>query len=202
MTVRYPLLTLAGLLVGGLTATSASATDFGISFHYSSYAPACYGSQYYASYCPSYYPQSYVYYADYCEPLLYAGCSTPRVIVYSGCYPTTYRTTYTRSRYYTRPVRRAHTSICYRSGHYGYDYGTRKVCDHHYRTGSTYRRDCGRSRPSWGAYTSRDSGLRYRSSDSFSRLRSSLYSHRDRHARHQSSRYRYHRTPGSWKIRR
>ncbi len=202
MTMRYPLLTLAGLLVGGLTATPASAADFGISFHYSSYAPACSSSQYYGSYYPSYYPQSCIYYTDRCEPLVYAGCSTPRVIVYDDCYPTTYRTTYTRSRYYTNPVRRAHPSICYRSGHYGHDYGTPKVYDHHYRTGSTYRHDYGRSHPTRRVYTSRYGGLRYRSSDSYSRPRSLLYPYRDRHSRYQGSRYRLQRTPGSRKIRR
>ena len=202
MTARFSLLTLAGLLVGGLTAIPAAAADFGISFHYSSYAPACYSSQYYGSYYPSYYPQRYVYYEDYCEPIVYAGCSTPRVIVHSDCYPTTYRTTYTRSRYYTRPVRRAHSSICYRSGRYGHDYGTRRVYDHHYRRGSTSRHHYAKSRPSRRVYTSRYGGLRYRSSDSYSRLRSSLHPYRDRHARYRSSRYRYHRTPGSRRIRR
>ena len=198
MTARYPLLILAGLLVGGLTAPSAPAADFGISFHYSSYAPACYSSQYYGSY----YPQSYAYYEDYCEPLVYAGCSTPRVIVYDDCYPTTYRTTYTRSRYYTRPVRRAHSSIHYRSGHGRHHYGTRKVYDRRYRSGSTSRHHYAKSRPSRRVYTSRYGGLRYRSSDSHSRLRSSLYPHRDRHSRYQGSRYRLDRTPGSRRIRR
>ena len=84
----------------------ASASGFGISFHYGSHSPRYYTSSVYTN-CA---PRGYVYYDDlgiYAEP-----------IVYDSYYPTTYRRTYTRSYYTTRPVFRSHRTIHHRSGHH------------------------------------------------------------------------------------
>lgn len=111
MIARRTLLTVTGLLMGGFATAHAAAADYGISFRYSSYTPPLCGPQYYSSY----YPRSYAYYDDYCEPVVYIGSTTPRTIVYDGYYPRAYRTTYTRSDCYARPMHRARASVHYRS---------------------------------------------------------------------------------------
>ena len=198
MTARTTFLTLTGLALGGFAATHAAAADYGISFRYSSYTPSCYSSRYYSSY----YPQSYVYYDDYrnyCRPVVYLGSTTPRVMVYDDCYPTTYRTTYTRSDRYTRPVRHARASVHYRSGQRTRHYRTGQTYRHPYRRTATYRRHNATPRISTRDYTSHYGGSRCRPNDSLSRFRSSLRGYRDGH---RSSRYSHHRTPRVRIIRR
>ena len=103
MIARMTMLTVAGLLTSGLAVVPAAGGDYGISFRYSSYTPSRCVTPYYSAY----YPRSYAYYGDYYDPAVYVGYTTPRVIVYDDCYPPVYRTTYTRSDCYARPVRHA-----------------------------------------------------------------------------------------------
>ena len=93
----------------GLAAAPAFAGDFGVSFHYGSGYRSC-GTTYYA---PAY-PVSRVYYGD---PYV-CGTYYPRqTVVYDSCYPTVYRKTYTRSRYYSYPRRHHSVSVRYSDGH-------------------------------------------------------------------------------------
>jgi hypothetical protein len=136
MTARKYLLTLTGLLMCGFVTERAAGADFGISFHYGSYAPARYGPRIYTS-C---YPQRYACYDDdrsYCGPVAYTSYATPRVVVYDDCYPTVYRTTYTRSDCYARPVRHVRTAVRYRGS--GWHKRYYRGCDtyrYRYRTPS------------------------------------------------------------------
>lgn len=193
MTARTSLLAMTGLILGGFTTTHATAGDYGISFQYSSYTPSCYSS---------YYPRSYAYYdayRDYREPVVYVGSTTPSMVVYDDCYPTTYRTTYTRSDCYTRPVRHARASVHYRSaGHRTRHYRACKTYRHTSRKTPSYRHDYRTSRCP-RVYTSRHSGSHCRLGDSYSRLRSSFQRYRDGH---RGSRLRHHRTPRVRIIRR
>lgn len=124
------------------------------------------------------------------------------MIVYDDCYPRTFRTTYTRSRCYSRPVRYGYSSTYYPTGRYSHRSASRKIYDYPYRKGPTYRHHYTRSRHSRPVYTSRYGGVRLGSRDSHSRLRSSLRGYRDRHSGSLSPRYREYRTLGSRKIRR
>jgi hypothetical protein len=139
MNARTTFSAVAAVLTAALT-TGAAASDFGISFSYSSHRPYYYTvtspgystSRYYTT-CT---PRSYVYYGsydtcDYRAPAVYLNPCTPSVVLYDDYYPTIYRRTYTRSRCYTPPVRHFRSSTYYRSG-----LGTRY-----------YRRDCSPSRP-------------------------------------------------------
>ncbi|GAG22903.1 unnamed protein product, partial [marine sediment metagenome] len=115
-------------------------------------------------------PRQYIYYEDcraHDEPVVYIGRSTPRVVVYDGCYPRAYRTTYTRSDCYTRPLRHSRATVRhYRSGH--------RV--HHYRQRVTSRHHYSRSRPGLALYR-HHSGSRYHHGTSYDRCRR----WRDRH---------------------
>ena len=106
MSTRMILLTLTATFACAAAVTPAVAGDFGISFSYRSSSPRCY-----TTYAPS---SSCVYYGY--DPLVYLTCSTPRIVLYDRCYPTTYRTTYSRS-YYTRPVRHSRTKVCHHRSH-------------------------------------------------------------------------------------
>ncbi len=198
MTARITLSTLVGLLVCGFTVTPATAADYGISFHYGSYTPYRTSTSYYST-C---YPGNYVYYGNYCEPAVYVGCSTPRAIVYDDCYPTTYRTTYTRSRRYTRPVRRGQVSVQYRSGHSTRHYRTQKTYSHHYRKSSTYRHHYSKPRSGLRISINRNSSSRCRIGDSYNRHRGTRHYYRDHQPRYRSSHHRHHRTPRVRIIRR
>jgi hypothetical protein len=220
MTARLVLFASVGLFVGGFTSTPANAADFGISFHYSSYTPSYYSNRYDTGcysrsyvYKDDYYEPYYAcepYYTDYCcEPLVYVGCSAPGIVVYSDRYPTTYRTTYTRSRCYSRPERRAYPSVCYNRAPSAYQCGSRKVPDYPYRSSASYRHRDSQPRPRSSVYTDRYRGLRSRSSDSYNRhhgslraQRGPLHGYRDRTARHPSLRDHRHRASDSRKIRR
>ncbi len=177
MIARAVLMTLSSLVLTGLTARPAAGADYGISFHYSSYRPLSYSSQYYSSY----YPSSYAYYDEYYTP-----------VFYDACYPTTYRTTYTRSDCYTRPVRHARASIRYGSGHRTRHYRPARTYRQSYRTAPRYRQHYSTSRYAPRAYTRHNSGLRHRSGGSYIRHRGSIQGSRDFR---RGSRYRHQRTP-------
>jgi hypothetical protein len=204
MTARTTFLVLAGILSCGLATTTALAADFGVSFYYSSHSPRYYtttASRHYTT-C---YPRDYVYYDYYpryyddyyrCDPAVYVRYPTSRVLVCDDRYPTTYRTTYTRSRCYTAPVRHVRTRTYYRSGcrtrhdppsrAYRYHYSTpRPRITLHSRSGSHSRQSIFRDRY-------RGSHHRY----VISRDRHRGSHHRDRDSRHRdrrSPRIRVHR---------
>jgi len=181
------LLAAAGALVCALATAPASAADFGISFHYSSYTPRCYStgpSRYYSTWAP----REYVYYndcydyGDFYDPAVYLAYSRPRVVVYDDCYPRTYRTTYTRSRCYTRPARHSRVKVHYRSG--------QRI--HHHRKRATYRRYYPKPRPAIRVHRGYSSSHhRYAGS----RLRRSGLPHR-----HSSSYHRYYRPQNRLRI--
>jgi hypothetical protein len=181
MTSRTTLLTLAGTLACGLATPPDAAGDFGISFHYSSSSPRYYAScvpRYYSACVPrysaapvtrcytSYAPREYVYYDDCYDPAIYVDCLAPSAVVYDDCYPARYRTTYTRSRCYTRPLRHTRVKLHDFSG----------LRTHHYRKHVAQRPYYARPRPSVRAYYDR-SGSHYRPSVPH-------YRHRDLHHRH------------------
>ncbi len=167
MSARTALAALASTLACGVTTMPAAAADFGISFHYESSRPRyCAVSTPYYSTCA---PRAYVNYNDYYyNPVSYVDCSTPRVVVYDDCYPTTYRRTYTRSRYYTGPVRHLRAETHYRSG--------LRIC--HDRKRTVYRRH----------YTKPSRSIRVYHGDRVSRFHPRIlrYSHRDMYRRHPS----------------
>lgn len=153
------------------------------------YSSPCYDSVYYSSY----YPPTRVYYDDdYCyAPVVYRVSPPPpppppparRVVYYDDCYPTTYRTTYTSSECYARPVQHRHASIHYSSGH--------RQHQHHYRVVKTHRPSHHATRSS-RAYTSHHGVARSHSGHTYTRQGSSIKIHRDsRHGSHQQ----HHRTP-------
>jgi hypothetical protein len=164
MATRTTFAALAGALACGVTVTPAAAADFGISFHYSGCTPRYYAvSSPYYTICT---PRPYVYYDDcYYDPAPYVDCAAPRIFAYDRCYPTTYRTTYTRSRYYTRPVRYSRINAHYRTGHRVY----------HDRKRVTYRRYYAKPRRSIRVYHGdrvshrRPSLLRHRYRDTYRR---------------------------------
>jgi hypothetical protein len=177
MIARMILAALAGTLACRIATTPAVAADFGISFHYGTSGPhhytACLPSyyttastRYYAAYAPRHY--GLYGYADYYAPAVHAACSTPRVIVYDDRYPATYRTTYTRSRYYTRPVRHSRVTVHHRSGDRTY----------HHRKRAAYRR----------YYTAPRRSIRIHHGEGVSYRRPSIshYGYRDVHRRYPS----------------
>jgi hypothetical protein len=189
MMLRTPLLTLAGLLLGGLAASHAIAADYGISFHYSSYAPACYSAPYYGWR----YPQSYVYsygYPGYTCPGICVGTAVPSMIIYDDCYPTVYRTTYTRSDCYARPVRHVGASIRYRTCGNSHRY---------YREIPSCRTRRATRWSSPRVFTSRTIGSQCHRGDSFGHLSRSFSGYRDRY---RGSHSRSCRTPRIRVIRR
>lgn len=159
MIARMTMLTVPGLLTFGLAVAPAAGGDYGISFHYSSYAPSRCVTPYYGAY----YPRGYAHYGDYCDPVVYRSYTTPRVIVYDDCYPPVYRTTYTRSDCYARPVRHAGVSVRYRSSaprvRYYSKYPTYRRT---YRTAPSYRYYSSSSRCSPRIHTRVSSGSRCR----------------------------------------
>jgi hypothetical protein len=221
MTARITASALAGVLISAAGTSPLFAGDFGISFHYSRYStssPRCY---------TAYAPRSFVYYADYprdcvyrdrgydrrcydtsydyCDPLVYVERSTPGALICDTGYPTTYRTTYSRSDYFTRPVRHSRTAVVCRSGQRSY-HQRRQVITHQRRSEPrvrihTYKRSstpCDRysrshPRPSVRLYTDRsDSRYRYgdvRRSSSHDRLRSLRSGHSSSHDRSRASRH-------------
>lgn len=176
MNAHTPLSVLTGILAAAISQT-ACAADCGISFHYRSHAPRCYSTTFTRCYSTCA-PRGYVYYDDchaYHGRVVRVGRSTPRLVVYDNCYPTTYRTTYTRSECYTRPPRHSRATVRhYRTGH--------RV--HHYLQRATSRHHCSRSRPGLALYR-HHGGSRYRHDGSCDRFRR----WRDRH-RGSSSRVR------------
>jgi hypothetical protein len=151
MATRAPLSVLTGILAAGISQT-ACAADYGGSFHYRSHAPRCYSTAFTRCHTTCVL-RGYVSCDDcyaYGEPVIYVGRSTPRLIVYDNCYPTTYRTTYTRSDCYTRPPRHSGATVChYRSGHRVHHYLQPVTSWHHYswsRSGlALYRHHAGPS---------------------------------------------------------
>jgi len=108
----------ASALFSGLAATTAATADFGISFSFSTYRPACYATS--VSHCyTTYAPASYVWY-DYpwgCyAPVTCVEYVPPPVVVYDTWYPASYCTTYTRSTCYTAPAPAVGFGVYYRSG--------------------------------------------------------------------------------------
>ena len=165
MIARTMLSVFAGTLVCGGAAPRADAGDFRVSFQYRSHSPRYYSSSVYSA-CA---PRDDVYYDDY------GAYAAP--VLYDARYPTTYRRTYTRSHYYTRPVYRTHRTIHHRSGYRTHDY----------RRPAIHRRHYSKPRASIHIHK-RPSGHHYRY---------------DRpHSRYGSSRYRHHRSPARIRIHR
>ena len=213
MIARLPALAMASALVCSFVAAPAMADGFGVSFQYSSHSPRYYTTTS-TTYRPACAPSAYVYYDDdgCYDPAVLVRHSTPRAAVYDSCYPTTYRTTYTRSRCYTPPVRHVRTATHHRSGHRTQHYGHSRV----------YRRRCSTPRPRITVHrrgvashgrqhisrdrhrSSRDShrslfdrirDSRYRQSGSSDRCRSSHYRGGNSSDRHRDSRHHRSRSP-------
>ncbi len=191
--------------------SSAVAGDYGISFHYSRHTPRCTA----VSYASPYYSESCVYYDDfdgYIDPVVYSRATTPDFIGRRDCYPASYHTTYTRSKCYTRPVKRVHASVRFSGGHRTRHYRTRdsgvRRTYSHYSTPS-YRRYSYRAptnrysarrvecRPSVRVSTSRH-GSSYHRSHGGRYIRDSYRPHRSYRGHGRSS---YHRSSGGPRVR-
>lgn len=181
MTARMTLFALAAALAWGPAATPAAAADFGVWFHYSSSSP-----RYHSGCTPRQYVYSDEYYGFY-DPVVYVSYLTPRAAVFDDCYPTTYRRTYTRSRYYTAPVRHTRTRVYYRSGR-----------GHHYRRHVSRRYHYSAPRSRIRVYE-RSSASHYRHSGSYGRYSDSHHRYGRLQLRSSGPRHRYSSTYGRYR---